>query len=173
MKLAVAILLLSTLAWCQPSDTPQYQPQLRTEPWPGELPDTPQPQEPPAPARCGPKWLGGCWNYGHPTLTIGQTFKSPWFYGPTTMWLGSAVFDNEVTHAYLGKPCTESNRDLPFMPTRGQLYLETVKTDLPLIALGWGMVKLNRRVPRFMYIGMATYATQSHLRGAVSWFSCH
>lgn len=134
-------------------------------------PDAPKPQPPPE-KHCGPRWAGGCWDYGHRNLTVAQTFKSPWWYGPTVIWVASAAIDSGISYTHLSSVCSEGNADLPPYPSIGQYAEEFAKTDLPLIAFGWAITKLNRRVPHYIYIGMTTYATTLHARGAYAWRNC-
>lgn len=157
MKIFI-ILLLSSSLFCQ------------------QLPDAPSVvQHDPAPAAkqtCGPSWLGGCWDYSRPTLSVKQTFKSPWFYGPTIAWVASDMLDVEMTHAYEGHPCVEGNEDLSKLPTRGELYRNIAETEGPLLVLGWIIVKVHRKPTDFIYTGMATYVVVKHTHAALQWPGC-
>lgn len=137
-------------------------------------PDGPHPQSPPpAVRRCGPAWMGGCWDYSRPTLSVGKTFKSPWFWGTVGAAEAATWADKLTSQAATDRGCFESNPDLPLRPTLGDRAELWAKTDLPLDAFMWAVVKLNRRPTNWIVTGMSAARVTIHLRGVAAALSCH
>ena len=162
MKLLCVILSLSMFGECQ------------------NLIEAPQPQ-PKVERTCGPKWMGGCWDYERPRLSWGETFKSPKWYVPAAFLFGSTVFDAEVTyqgshyHHYKGNPnwnpCLEANPLMAKAPSRGELYGKNLAAAAAVSGLGAALVKLHRMPFEITWYGMAGYGTEEHMRGGIGWLT--
>lgn len=144
MKLVV-FLLLSAVAFAQP-DAPQPQPK-RTGPW--------------AP-----------WDYSHPNLTIGQTFKSPWFLGTVGTAEVSYWADVGFSLAAIHRGCIEGNPDLPAHPVLGDYAENWAKTELPLDIFQWSLIKLNRKPTKTIAILMPGVRVGVHMNGVAIAMRC-
>lgn len=150
---------LSTLAHCQTPDAPSYATR-------------------PHVAKCGPKWMGGCWAYGRPQLGWGETLKSKKFLIPTLTLTAFTGWDYATT-AYFSRnghsfgdpkngPCMERNQDIGQRPGAGDLAKDFATTHLPVIVLGYFLTKT--KLPHWFYDGAATYGSVIHARGAIGWY---
>lgn len=135
-------------------------------------PDTPQPQSAPGVVKCGPRWMGGCWDLNHPNLSVAQTFRSPHWLVPVA--LGDAAYwaDALESRAAIRRGCVEGNADLPLRPSIGDYAENWAKFELPLDALEWAIVKLNRRPTNWIVNGMAATRVTIHMRGVHSAVTC-
>lgn len=124
----------------------------------------------PAAVSCGPKWLGGCWDYNHPNLSWKQAFLSKEYLIPHGIWAASIVLDDEATlHGDYSK-CHEGNADLRAHPTGGELALYNLRTDALLMGFDLAIRKLNRRVTNLISFAPPIAGSVLHFRGATQWF---
>lgn len=132
-------------------------------------PDAPQPQPT---AKCGPSWLGGCWDYSHPTLSTRQTFRSRWFLVPVGLADSAYWADALASRQAIERGCIETNADLPERPTMGDYAANWAKLELPLDALEWAIVKLNRRPANYIVAAMSTTRIAIHMHGVHAALAC-
>lgn len=140
------------------------------------LPDAPSTSQPPVPAvkqTCGPSWLGGCWDYTHPTLTIGKTFKSPNFLIPVLLGDGAFWADALESRKAIERGCVESNYDLPSRPTVGNYAVNWTKFELPMDVFEFILIKLNRKPTNFIVYGMTSARVTVHMLGVHSAVTCN
>lgn len=105
-----------------------------------------------------------------PQLGWGETFKSKKFVIPTAVMFAAVIFDAETTHAGVGRHrCVESNTDLPWHPSRGELYRNMLITRIPIATMGYFFTK--SKFPWPIYAGMAGYGTAVNIKGAASWYA--
>jgi hypothetical protein len=137
-----------------------------------ELPEAPLPQAAPV-SHCGPHWMGGCWDYTHPTLAPGKTFQSLHFWAPIGLADAAYVADAWTSEQAIRRGCTEGNADLPSRPNAGDYAKNWAKFELPLDAFAWMIVKLNRPVTNHIVEAMAATRIAVHMRGVHTALGCH
>lgn len=132
-RIAMVIMLLVGCAFAEP-----------------DAPSTSRARHVPVGAVTSPCGSSGCWDYSHPNLTVGQTFKSRNFYIPVALSEASYWSDVGFSLVAIRRGCTEGNPDLPARPTLGNYAENWAKTELPLDILHWGLAKLNRKPTNIM-----------------------
>ena len=84
-----------------------------------------------------------------------------------TLFLGSVVYDSEVTHQGLAHhKCVEAYGK-PY-PSRGDLYAKNLGYAAAFTALDYLLKRMNVRFAPFV---PATIGTIKHIRGGTSWFT--
>lgn len=135
-----------------------------------DLPDTASTAQPPAAAvsHCGPKWLGGCWDTHRPQRGYGETFRSPWFYGPALGLFAVNAIDIEATRA---SGCGEAS-EFGRRPSRLEQYGQDFAADA---AIGTMAFFLKRAHVKVLPETMLGAGIAIHARGAVHGFqaNCH
>lgn len=137
------------------------------------LPDSPSTSSAPSPdsaVKCGPKWMGGCWDLNHRNYSWKENFTSPSWYWPMLGWIAADVYDAEMTHEGLAHHhCHEGAEGLAGNPSRGQLYLYEVRNEAPLWVMNYFIHKLNRKGTTIISIGQAGAAMGVHIHGGTGW----
>ncbi len=128
-------------------------------------PDAPQPQKSP----CG--W-SGCWDYSHPNLSVGQTLKSPWFWGPVGASEAAYWTDVYTSRQAFKRGCVETNQDLSPHPSLSEYTANWAKTELLLDAFQWAIVKLNRKPTNYIATAMGVARVTIHSRGIYAGLNC-
>lgn len=142
----------------------------------GQLPDAPSQLK-----KCGPKWLGGCYNYDSPKPTNREVLKDPVFLWPTVGQWTAVAFDMAATEQGLhnGSGCVERNQDLGPHPSLGRLIGVNLAIDGAVTGIRFVMLKAiprdshgkGRRVVELATVGMASYSMYVHTKGGSQWFS--
>jgi len=131
------------------------------------VPDAPQPQYAPAREKAG-FWTFGSSDDLYPLRTNREVFHDKIFLTVQAIWLGSIVFDSEITHQGLAHHnCVENsiNPDGDH-PSRGALYAG----DIPGFALGTAMNWLMMKyVSKSMIFTFPTYGSIKHFQGGSEW----
>jgi len=140
---------------------PQPAPAVKSNP----VIEAPQPR--PAPPHAGFFTFRG---YRDPALRSNrEAFHDKAWAAAQAVWLGSIVYDAEVTHQGIAHhKCVEGNGDLSERPTRGALYLG----NLAEYAAGTGFNYLALRfIGKPLIFEFAGYGSVQHFRSGSAWLT--
>lgn len=139
-----------------------------------ELPDTPQPQAPPpvVEKHCGPHWLGGCWDYSRPTLSVKKTFTNPNWVVTTVAADAAYAIDAWKSREAIERGCIEGNTDLPPRATAADYAKNWALKEAPMDGLAWMLTKLHRPILDRMVDGMAIARIVVHGIGTAQAIQC-
>lgn len=124
---------------------------------------------------CGPKWLGGCYDYSAPKKTTWQVVKDPYFIWPTVVELGFFAWDVTVTQEGISNGCLERNNDLGERPSLGRTIL--IGGALEGATIGFRFVALKivpqgkkSWIARGTAIGLSVISVGKHVHGINAWY---
>jgi hypothetical protein len=126
------------------------------------LPQAPWPPEPDKP---------GFWTFrnsqdGPALRTNGQVFHDKTWRATQIFWLGSIVYDVELTHQGLAHhKCVENSIENPH-PSRGDLYSGHIAEYAVGTGLNWLFMKY---VSKSLILEFPGYASVKHLQGGSEW----
>jgi hypothetical protein len=125
------------------------------------LPENPRPQ----PERAG-FWTFGSPDAPAPLRSNREVFHDRTWLATQSFWLGTIVYDSELTHQGLAHHnCVEGSQIGPH-PSRGALY----RSDLPEYVVGTAFNYLALRfLAKPLIFEFAAYGSVEHLRGGTAW----
>ena len=125
------------------------------------VPDTPQPKE-----RAG-FWSFRTWE-DPPLRTNAQVFHDKAWIAAQSFWLGSIVYDVELTHEGLAHhKCVEGNGENPY-PSRGELYKGHIIEYAVGTLVNWMSMRYVGKPLMFVF---PAYGSYEHLRGGTKWLT--
>ena len=111
------------------------------------------------------------WVYGQ-SLTLGQTLRSPWFWGAVAAGEASYWADVGYSLAAIHRGCVEGNLDLPARPALGDYAVNWAKTELLLDGFQFILVKLNHKPTNWMAVAMSGARVGVHMHGVAAAWGC-
>ena len=159
---ALLAIVFSSYAWSQ--DVPVAHAILLREGESITLPDAP-PVQPKMPGF----WSFGSWNRAAPLRTNHQILHDKSLFTVQTIWLGSIVYDAELTHQGLAHhKCVEGSMGNNLHPSRAELYRSTIPEYTVGTAFNWLMMKY---MSKSLIMVFPSYSATVHLRGGTTWLA--